>query len=515
MEIVRLPTAAERILKESGLNAILCSDGWHPDVEDALRNLGRIVQRNNVDPLTLETVRSEAVAALKAGKIENATRLVTAAIKTTDQEPKEKEGQGTGIVLADPEPWGEPVDGGELLETMSPAFARFVVLPSGAATAASLWTLHAHAHDAAVISPLLTAVSPEKRCGKTTFLGVLQQLVPRPLPTSNVTPAALFRAVEKFTPVLLLDEADTYVTGKRANPELRGLINSGHRRSSAILLRCVGDDNEPRMFSTWAPKSIALIGSPPDTIRDRSILMSMRRRLPEERVERLRDADPELSRLCRMAARWSADRLEALRGADPETPEGLDDRAADNWRPLLAIADLAGGPWPERARRAALFLSGAEAAEDESVRVMLLADIREIFADREADRLLSSDIAETLAKRESRPWPEWGKNQKPISGRQIASLLSPFRIVPGTVRTEDARGSGYKIEQFEESFRRYLVSTACQRDNADGARVSAENASVTTDEASCGEDGRKRSADAGCHVVTDDKGVSGGEKVWI
>jgi putative DNA primase/helicase len=89
----------------------------------------------------------------------------------------------------------------------------------------------------------------------------------------------LFRAVEKFKPVMLIGEADTFMTEKE---ELRGVINSGHRRSSAFVIRTVpvGDEHEPKVFSTWGAKAIPSIGKLAGTIEDRSIIIPMR--LPEE-----------------------------------------------------------------------------------------------------------------------------------------------------------------------------------------------------------------------------------------
>lgn len=166
-------------------------------------------------------------------------------------------GSGSAVLFADPEPWPDAVDGTALLADIAETFAERVVLPEGAADVLALWVLHAHAHDAAYVSPILVLQSPEKQCGKTTTFTVLQTLVPRVLPTSNITSAALFRAVEKWRPTLLIDEADSFL---RDNEDLRGILNSGHVRTTAFVIRTVGDEHEPKTFSTWGPKAIALIG---------------------------------------------------------------------------------------------------------------------------------------------------------------------------------------------------------------------------------------------------------------
>ena len=95
---------------------------------------------------------------------------------------------------------------------------------------------------------------------------VLRHLCRAPLLSGNITPAALFRAVEAWKPTLLIDEADTFA---KMSDELRGILNAGHTRDTAFVVRAEGDSNEPRMFSTWAPKMVAAIGRLPDTIEDR------------------------------------------------------------------------------------------------------------------------------------------------------------------------------------------------------------------------------------------------------
>ena len=163
----------------------------------------------------------------------------------------------------------------------------------------------------------------------------------------------MFRTIELVRPTLLIDEADTFM---RDNEEIRGIINSGHLKGGQVI-RLVGDDHEPRVFSTWAPVALAAIGHLPDTIEDRSIIVPMVRRKKEEKTPRMtRKVEAALQYANRFLARWAADNKERLVDADPLIPEALNDRAMDNWRPLLAIADAVGGTWPERARNAALLL---------------------------------------------------------------------------------------------------------------------------------------------------------------
>jgi len=262
------------------------------------------------------------------------------------QRKVEPAGMGAEITFDGPTPSPQPVDGATLLEALTRSLHAHLKMSKAAGDATALWVVHTHAHAQARISPILCSSSPEKRCGKSTLLAVLSAWVRRPLPASNISVSAMFRTAEKYAPTLLVDEADTFL---KQNEELRGILNSGHTKDLAFVIRAVGDDFEPRKFSTWTPKAIALIGTLPPTLADRPLLIKLRRKLPGEIVTKLKHADPELAALRPQLMGWVADNGERLGRIEPETPAGLHDRAADNWNPLLAIAELAGGDWPERA----------------------------------------------------------------------------------------------------------------------------------------------------------------------
>jgi putative DNA primase/helicase len=283
---------------------------------------------------------------------------------------EESSGQGRTFDVPKADPWPDTVDAAELLSDIAAAIRRHVAVPDGTAETVAAWVLHTYCYDAFMISPRLAITSPEKGCGKTTLLDVLACLVARALPTSNATVGAIFRVVETMKPTLLMDEAETFLP---ENDELRGILNTGHRKGGSVL-RCVGDDHEPRTFSTWAPAAIAAIGKLPDTIEDRSIGCKMRRRKASERVESFRsDRTEHLRVLVRKAMRWVADNDGAVREADPDVGE-LQNRVADNWRPLLAIADVAGGEWPQRMREIAT--AAVTARSEQSIKVQLLTDIK-------------------------------------------------------------------------------------------------------------------------------------------
>jgi hypothetical protein len=363
--------------------------------------------------------------------------------------------QGRALDLTSPELWPVPVDGSELLSEISALLTRYVVMSRPAADAAALWVLHSHLIEAADTTPRLAIKSPEKRCGKTTLLTIISLLAPRVLATSNISPAALFRTVEAAKPTLLIDEADTFIA---MSDELRGIINSGHTRATAYVVRTEGEDLQPRKFSTWAPIAFATIGKLPGTVEDRSIAIPLRRKRPDEKVERLRrNHTDHLRDVALRAARWAADQASGISDADPEIPEELHDRAADNWRPLFAIADGARGGWADRARIAALKLSAEGAADQDSMRTMLLADIRAAFRVKRADRLSSDELVGHLTGLDERPWPEMNKG-KPVTKNGLARLLRPFDISSGTIRLAgEHTAKGYYVSAFDDAFARYLT----------------------------------------------------------
>jgi len=357
-----------------------------------------------------------------------------------------------------PRPWPEPVDGAALLDELFSTVDRYVVMTEAAVTATALWIIHAHTHDAAQCSPFLFINSPTKRCGKTQLISIVSKLVPKPLPAVSLTAATVFRAIELWKPTLLIDEADAFIHDKG---ELRGVLDGGHSKGS-YTLRCVGDNQMPTPFSTWAPKAIASIGRINPTLEDRSIVIEMKRKLKTEKVERMPRDPNAFSELLRKCARWAKDNLERLRVAEPKVPEILNDRARDNWLPLMAIAEAAGGDWPALATEAAKKLSGTD--DDETPAIQLLEDLQRLFEEAAAEAgelepvaLASADIVTKLTEMEARPWPEW-YHGKPITARGVARLLKPFKVFPRKVRPVGGGGQvqGYREEQFKFVFARYL-----------------------------------------------------------
>lgn len=377
--------------------------------------------------------------------------MIREPVKPVDLDPNHP---GLDATLPD----NEEVDGAALLDEVRQAYLRFVVLDDHQATALALWTMHTHAFGASDTTPYLSISSAEKRAGKTRTLEVAEHLVARPWFTGRVTSAVLARKIDKETPTLLLDESDAAFHGDREYAEtLRGILNTGYKRGGkSSICEVRGANIGYRDLATFCPKAIAGIGKLPDTVADRSIPIVLQRKKKSETIERFRYRQhvPQLEKVHARVQSWAAAlNLDRLRGAEPAIPDELGDRAADVWEPLLGIADLAGGEWPERARKAAIALSGEGAVEDDSLGVRLLVDIRHVFDKRGGDRIASADLAAALSAIEGSPWgPRYGQ---PFDARRLAHHLKPFGITPKVIRIGGKTPSGYKRKWFTDAWERY------------------------------------------------------------
>ncbi len=448
--------SAASLVTSSGVGS-LSSGSTGGDIDNALRGFASGLVK--LDSLSREIARRAAKDHLQAVGIRGGGALVDSATKTVEHRPSNE-----SLLLVDPEPFDDAVDGQELASEIEGIIRRHVALDQHCVTATVLWVFFTYCFKAAEVAPILAITSPIMRCGKSTLLDIVAFLVPRRLSSSNITPAAMFRVVDKYSPILLVDEADTFLN---KNDELRGIINASHYKSTAYVLRSSGDDHEPRQFSTWCPKAIALIGKLRDTMEDRSITIQMRRRKPSEEIAKFRREvlNRTLGVVRRQLARWGADHIAQLQSAEPEMPDILEDRAADNWWLLLAIADEVGGMWPEKAREAAIMLSTAASEEDGTIRVQLLADIRQVFDEKRTDFLKSTCLLEHLHEMEERPWGEWGRTCKPMSARQLRSQLKPFGVESRQKKIQGRNERGYEYSSFEDSFSRYLLPQVLPRDS--------------------------------------------------
>jgi hypothetical protein len=350
--------------------------------------------------------------------------------------------------------------GAELLDALHAALSRYVVFPSEqAAHAATLWIAATHAQPAWEHAPRLAAISAVKRSGKSRLMDVIAETCHSPIITFNATIAAIVRSIDSDDPpALLVDEADALFGSRKSaeqNEDLRGLLNSGHQRNRP-LLRWDMTSRSLDELPTFAMAMLASIGDLPATVMDRAVVLRMRRRAPGEKIEpwRTRRDAPPLNELRGQLHKWVRAHLRQLRVATPDTP--LEDRAADTWEPLIAIADLAGDAWPVRARIAAedLTRDEADAEADASAGVRLLEDAYAVFEDAAA--LHSKTLLDRLLELEGSPWADWARGRG-LNQQGLAKLLRPFGIKPCNVRQHgtDPPRKGYRVEQFDDAWRRY------------------------------------------------------------
>lgn len=348
-----------------------------------------------------------------------------------------------------------------LLDDLRATITTYVVFAdTHAANAVALWITATHAIPAFECAPRLVITSPQKRCAKSRLLDVIAGTCHDPLATASATVAAIFRSIggSDHPPTLIIDEADTLFGSKRAaeqNEDLRALLNAGHQRGRPAL-RCVGPMQIPTAFNTFSMAALAGIGAMPDTITDRAINITMRRRASGETVSqfRARRDGPILETLRTRLAAWAMSNIDSLAGAQPEMP--VEDRAADTWEPLIAIADAAGGHWPTTARAACTALTAtADEADEDSSDIRLLTDIRQVFTDAGTTFMPSASLVAELRRIEESPWDGWDLNPSKLGHR-----LRKFGIRTGHNTEKSKRG--YRLEDFIDSFERYTRPKASE-----------------------------------------------------
>lgn len=376
-----------------------------------------------------------------------------------------------------------------ILDQIERFLGRFIAYPSEAARVAhTLWIAHTHLMECWESTPRLAFLSPEPGSGKTRALEVTELLVPNPVEAVNVTPAYLFRKVgdaEAGLPTILFDEIDT-VFGPKAkdNEEIRGLLNAGHRKG-AVAGRCVvkGKTVTTEEISAYCAVALAGLGDLPDTLLTRSIVARMRRRAPDEHVEpfrrRVHAHEADLLRI--QLEEWCESIRDAVEGAWPQMPEGITDRDADVWEPLLSIADAAGGQWPARARVAAVTLVTEAKAGTPSLGVRLLADLREIFGDAEV--MFTEEILKRLNELDEAPWGDL--RGKPLDSRRLARMLGRYDVSSKPVRIGEVVARGYRREDLWDAWTRYLAGPEC---NAVTVPVSEASPNVNQHKVSSGEE---------------------------
>ncbi|MEU9159045.1 DUF3631 domain-containing protein [Streptomyces sp. NPDC048424] len=357
-------------------------------------------------------------------------------------------------------------DGSRLLDEVEAFHRRFNVFPTEAAyVAVTLWDAHAHLLDCFDSTPRLAFLSPEPGSGKSRALEIVETLVPQPLVAANASAPVLFRAVSTLEtrPTILFDEVDT-IFGPKAgdNEPLRGFLNAGHHRGAGMW-RCVGDGTNQTVqeFPSFCVVAMAGLGSLPDTILTRSVIIRMRRRARNERVQpfRRRLHAPEGHALRDRLAVWADSVRHLVDGVFPEMPDEVTDRPADVWEPLIAVADAAGGDWPARARAACAQIVAASKQDDKgSIGIRLLTDLRDHVLNG-IERLPTISVLDRLYTLEEAPWADMGG--KPLTSRGLAKMLGEYMtadnkpIEPRNIKSGGAVLKGYYAADLSDAWARY------------------------------------------------------------
>lgn len=394
---------------------------------------------------------------------------------------KIENGRAALEAFAETEPPHKSTQNGAVLLDETRAFIRrFCCFPGEhELTAVTLWAAHAHMVEHLHVSPRLAFLSPEPSSGKSRALEILDLLSPNAMLTINASPAAIFRTLSDRQITLLFDEVDT-IWAKRGkddgHEDLRGLLNAGYRRGASIP-RCVGPQHDVRQFPVYCAVALAGLGSLPDTIMSRSAIVRMRRRAPHETVEpyRIRVHEPEGHALRDRLASWAEAVGASVGESWPVMPAGIVDRPGEIWEPLIAVADAAGGSWPEAARAACVALCASAEDRRASLGVRLLGDLRTIFAG--AEKLATSTILERLhdgaryGLGDDHPWADL--RGRPVNERDLANLLKAYGVKAQKIWVDTRALQGYSHQSLHDAWQRYLPSLTAQVGGAEGTEEPA------------------------------------------
>lgn len=334
----------------------------------------------------------------------------------------------------------------KILDKVASRIRSHIAMSDEEVTATTLWIAHTHLFELWRVSPRLCVTSPEPGCGKTSLLLVLRHLVRRPLMMAHATPAAIFRQITDQRPTLLFDEADASL----GTAEMLPILNSGFQRDTAFVIRAFGQGTVK--FATWSPAAFAVLKSISDSLESRSIVIELRRKRADEITTELDErATRRLKKLRKLLRKWAAANLESVADMQRRVTVNLENRVADIWKPLFAIATLGGRHWARKAKQAARTLTRLE---QPSVGSAMLADIYRILTEHNP-RMPSTTLASQLAATEDARWTNF-ERRGAITPADIAKVLRPYRIAPKNMRFGQRVQRGYRRSQFTDAFDRYL-----------------------------------------------------------
>jgi hypothetical protein len=343
--------------------------------------------------------------------------------------------------------------------------AEYIVAPPLSLLAIAGWVLAAWLMDVWDRFPHLAISSPEKRCGKTRLLQLLELITPNAYSTTNISPAALYRLIAQQQPTLLLDEAQSISRrGSEASEVIREILNAGIDKNAKVL-RCGGEKNDEIVeFKVYSPKVVALIGALDGVLADRCLPINLKRKTKASSVlpYRSRLVAPRAAELQEKIKQWTQEHADKIASVyDRLEPFGIDnDRLAELLLPLQVVLQVAAPAQVEMLEKYALEVDAKDKeAERRSDGVRLLAACRAIFAEKAKDHpkdgrfIGTGNLIIELVSRAEEPWATFGHG-KPITAEALANLLRPYGIESHRNRSQTERG--YSAHDFQDAWERYL-----------------------------------------------------------
>ncbi len=405
-------------------------------------------------------------------------------------------------------PWHEPVNGAALLQEIGEFVGRYVALPSPEVIIViGAWVLSTYMFNLFEQHPFLVISSPEKRCGKTRLLEVLERLVHKPLSTAGMSEAVLFRVAAKLAPTFLIDEAQHLRNRDERSAPIHDLLCAANRRGKKVLRMAGPNHDQLEQFEIYSPKAIASIGKLTDIIMDRSIEIPMRRHTQTEQVARFfsAKAESESQPIRKQIVRWTQDHMEEVRAVyvSGQPPSFLRDREAENWAPLFALVGVADPASLPNLEEAARILASEVNRDNPSLAVQLLTDIREIFDAKKTDFIPTKDLLEALATIDEGRWIEINISRG-LTAQSMAKLLKPFGIGPRQTRVGETNPRGYHRQDFTDAWARYLPPQPVTPVTAQsGSALSPTSSPLHKDASNSSENAEKPHGDRTVTGVTD------------
>jgi putative DNA primase/helicase len=419
-----------------------------PSEEETLQHLATL------SPLEYDRAKKSA-----AEDLDVTLKALDLEIKSRRKESKDTTTRGRAMTFYEPEPWPEPVDGGQVLTEAADHIFRHMRIKEGDAFACVVWAAHTHMFECFNHTPRLCITAGAEECGKTVLMNhMVGNLVNKPLPVELMKPAPFFRIAEEHRPTYLIDECDIFI---KEDSELIAAINSGWEPHGGVP-RCVGDDHEPRIFSTHTPMAMAgiqLDKKLPATTIGRSIVISLERAIIGEiEIYNQKLHQHGIRGTGRKIARFIADNRSAISNCNPTLPNGVQHRLADKWTVLFAIAEIAGCEWRNKI---AMALHSQVNLTEPSKALQLLMDIKSVLP--AVGHMATVFLIDKLCRLDDSPWEEynfsrWDAEKKKIHSRQIANLLGQFGLKSKTLNVAGTSKRGYQRDHLENAFNRYIPS---------------------------------------------------------